>query len=124
MTYTIDVEIDMGTESGEQWRRKIASLVQWVRCPYRSLFPYKAITIAVVTTTTSRLKQLRAWTGDELQTTGRGKYADIFVFTDVAPDSNPQLLFLSPVWYLAQQDQRLSLIDEPTEGGVADARAV
>ncbi len=122
--YPIGVEIDMGTEHEEQWRSKTAALVAWVRGPYRSLFPYKGITIATVTTTQNRLQQLCAWTRDELQTTGRGKYLDIFVFTDVAPDSDPQLLFRSPVWYLAQQDQRLSLIDEPTEGGVADARAV
>jgi hypothetical protein len=114
-TYPIGVEIDMGTESEEQWRSKVAALVQWVRGPYRSLFSYKAITIATVTTSQNRLQQLCAWTRDELQTTGRGKYLEIFVFTDVAPESDPQTLFLTPVWRLAAEETRFPLLQAESD---------
>ena len=114
----------MGTENEEPWRSKVTALVAWVRGPYRNLFQYQAITIAVSTITASRLQQLRAWTTEELQTAGRGRYADIFVLTEAAPDSDPQTLFLSPLWQMAHRPERIALLEESTEGGEADAGAV
>ena len=124
ITCPIGLEIDMGTESEDQWQSKVAALVEWIRGPYRSIFQYHALTIAVVTTTASRLQQLRAWTTEELQTTGRARYTDVFVLTDAPPDSDPQTLFLTPFWQLANRLERIALIDEPTEGGEENAGAV
>ena len=108
--HPIGLEVDLGTEREQKWKAKVQQLARWTVGPYRTLFERRALRIAILTPDAKRLHQLRAWTRDELQTRGLSRFTNLFSFSDIPPDSDPQVLFLAPTWHLAAEETRLPLL--------------
>ena len=113
--HPIGLEVDLGTEREEKWKAKVQQLARWTVGPYRTLFERRALRIAVLTPDAKRLHQLRTWTRDELQTRGLSRFTNLFAFTDVPPESDPQVLFLTPVWQLAADEPPIQLLQGDSE---------
>jgi hypothetical protein len=101
-------EIDQGTETQKQWLNKLTKLLAFVQGPFQERYVTAyAPTIAILTTTgEKRREHLREWTA-ELDTEA------LCLFSSVDRRSDPDILFLSPVWYPSQDGAAESLLALP-----------
>jgi hypothetical protein len=111
---SIALELDRATQKQKAWRQKVHALTLWAQGPYRQAFDTDNLTIAVVTPTTDRRDDLRAWTYHELAQQQSLNLADIFLFTATSPAScTPAQFFFGSIWYLPHEPQPVSLLDPP-----------
>lgn len=108
------LEVDRGTERQGVWRQKVLSLTHWVDSPGSAdLLPGEYITVMVVTPTSRRREQLRAWTTQEL--TARGlfaQHAGMFALSSASPiELTPQDFFMGEHWLPPSIGAPDSLID-------------
>lgn len=96
----ICLELDRATEDNLSFRSKIRKYVSFSSGAYQEAFGTGSLTIAFVTTGTSRrVQQMKAWTREELTKLNALGFADLFLFT--ALDSgvvNGVELFTAPVF--------------------------
>jgi Replication-relaxation len=93
------LELDQGTMGQSRWRRKVAKIIGFSEQCYEREFGTSALTVAVVTTQgEKRRDDLLAWTEGELEAGGRPGDADLFRFTALRPETEPDILFRSPSW--------------------------
>jgi hypothetical protein len=111
---SIALELDRAQEDQALWREKIAGYIEWAPGPYRQVFATDNLTIAVVTTTGTRVNQLRVWTMRELAKRDALALSDLFLFTCASPVTvKPWDFFFGLHWLLPHQSQPVSLLDPP-----------
>jgi hypothetical protein len=111
------LELDQGTESQRAWRRKCAACLSYSRTTYREQFGTDVLTIAVVATPgIARRNALLAWTQAELEALGAGHEAELFLFTALAPDSDPVEFCGGAHWYQPHNPTPLPLLTWETPG--------
>jgi Replication-relaxation len=102
------LEVDRRTEVKAQWQAKIEPLLALAQGSFQQLYdtPF-APTIAVLTTGGEvRRQHLQEWTA-ELDT------ESLCLFASMDPAADPDILFLSPVWYPSQPGAAQSLFTLP-----------
>jgi hypothetical protein len=121
-TYSIAVELDRGTEDQKVWREKIAAYAAWSVGPYQEAFETDNLTVAIVSPSMERQRQLREWTQRELALRELHDFSELFLFTARPPDMPPPAgFFLKRTWQLPHTDEPVKLITAPltrTESGV------
>ena len=99
----------------KQMKQKVGAYREMVKSgAYKKVFGTNAITIAFATTAGDlRVEAMRKWTRHELASTKEPDYiADLFLFTALPETLEPTTLFLSPVWFPAFGDKKVSLLGE------------
>jgi hypothetical protein len=113
------VEHDRGSEEQKYFRRRIRAYLHMVRNEgYKQLFGVNGITIAFTTSANvERLKQIREWTGKELEETGETQYQHLFYFTFLnlpkKPDDaplDPYQVWINTTWLPLYENRAVSLL--------------
>jgi len=107
------VELDRGTEWGETLKKKLRSIIAAVNTSaFEALFGVSSITVAIATTEgIKRVDLMRSFVQQELQNMGITHLANIFLFTALPLDIQPQTIFLSPLWYTPDNNTPVPLLD-------------
>jgi hypothetical protein len=95
----VSVEVDLSSERGPAWKRKVEHLAAWASGPYRQQFGSDSLTIAVIAPGDGRRSdQLWHWTEAALTQLGRQDLAPLFVFTGLdAAQISPASFWLDAV---------------------------
>ena len=95
-----------------RFKRKIAGYVAYADSEqHQGLFETHALTIALLCETPALLRLLKGWTEQVLTRLGKQDEGERFFFTTVDPAiTNPEELFLSPVWEQAFGTTKTPLI--------------
>jgi hypothetical protein len=100
--YPLAIEVDLDTESEDQWKRKITGYLDWLQNrsgSYYEFFGTSDLTVAVQTSSLQRLRFLLSWTEDILKQRQAFPYADMFYFTDASPMSvSPYHMYFGNQW--------------------------
>jgi Replication-relaxation len=112
-------ELDRGTEDQKFFRKRIRAYSVFLKSrAFKTVFTIENITIAFATTKDhNRMRQMREWTRKELAVTNEPSWlSQLFLFTALPEnmdESEPQQLFLDPVWYTPSDDENpFSLLGE------------
>jgi len=115
----IVVEHDRGSEEQKYFRRRIRAYLHMVRNEgYKQLFGVNGITIAFTTSASvERLKQIREWTGKELEETCETQYQHLFYFTFLNlpkkpddPPLDPYRVWINTTWLPLYENRAVSLL--------------
>ena len=97
--HCLALEADRGHEHATVWQAKVEKLAAWAYGPYEEQFGTRALTVLVVTTSTARRDDLRAWTALALERAQAASLCNHFLFTAAAAaETDPAAFFLSPIW--------------------------
>jgi Replication-relaxation len=109
----VSCEVDLSSERGSAWKRKIARLVAWAAGPYRAAFATDSLTIAVIAPgDEKRTRTLWHQTEVALDAIGARSYGSLFLFTAQDPATAPPRTFwLAPGCLQPFNNQTLPLIE-------------
>jgi hypothetical protein len=109
----VSCEVDLSSERGPAWKRKIARLVAWAAGPYRAAFATDSLTIAVIAPgDEKRTRTLCHQTEAALDAIGARSYGSLFLFTAQDPATTPPRTFwLAPGSLQPFNNQALPLIE-------------
>lgn len=107
------VEMDMGTEWGKKFKDKLRDIVLLVTTgAYQDRFGVQHVTVAFATPGTEKRRDLmRSHIKSMLIELGKLAYAELFLFASMPELTDPNHLFLSPIWFTSVGDTPLALLD-------------
>jgi hypothetical protein len=106
------LEHDRGTEQQEHFKRRIKAYKAFLQAGGQSqLFMVSKITIAFTSfVSTKRVRQMRSWAWQELQT--EPNLLPLFLFTELPKPLEPQHLLFDRRWLTLLGDQPIALLQE------------
>jgi hypothetical protein len=106
------VELDRGTEWSRPLQSKLRAIITAIHTQaYEDLFGVSSITVAFATTGEKRCDLMRSFVQQELTHMGLTHLTNLFLFAALPYTSDPQTLFLSPLWYTPDNNAPVPLLD-------------
>lgn len=109
----VSCEVDLSSERGSAWKRKVRHLAAWADGPYQDAYKTDSLTIAVIAPGDERRAHaLCHYTEGALDEIGARRLSNLFVFTAQDPaTASPQTFWLAPGCWQPFAEQPVPLIE-------------